>query len=171
MDTALYAGSLVFHVVAAATWIGGMLFMVFVLVPGLRRLEDSRIRVQLIREVGVRFRLVGWICMGTLLVTGFLNLAGRGIGRAVLVQPAFWQSGYGRMLAWKLAVFAAILALSAIHDWNIGPRASAAQRLQPGSPEANRLRALATGFGRLNVLLSIAMLVLGILLSRGITGP
>lgn len=170
MPISLYATSLILHVTAAAAWIGGMLFMVFVLVPGLRRLEDPRLRAQLIRVTGRRFRLVGWVCMAVLLATGFLNLAGRGIGHAALLEPAFWQGGYGWMLAWKLGLFVCILALSAVHDWIIGPRASAAQQLQPGSPEARRLRLLATWFGRFNLLLSLAMLVLGLLLSRGITG-
>lgn len=170
MHIGLYATSLILHVLAAAAWIGGMLFMMLVLTPGLRRLEDPRVRAQLIRVAGIRFRLVGWICVGTLLTTGFLNLAGRGINASALSQRAFWHGGYGRMLAWKFALFTAILTLSAVHDWVIGPRAGVAQRAQPGSPDANRLRAMATWFGRLNLLLSITMLVLGILLSRGITG-
>lgn len=170
MNIGLYATSLVLHVLAGAAWIGGMLFMVFVLMPGLRRLDDPRLRAQLVRRAGVRFRLVGWICMAVLLLSGIGNLLGRGIGPALWRDPAFWQGGYGRMLSWKIGLFALILLLSAVHDWVIGPRAGAAQLVRPGSPEANRLRAMATGFGRLNLLLSILVLVLGLLLSRGITG-
>ncbi|HMP76125.1 MAG TPA: CopD family protein [Kiritimatiellia bacterium] len=170
MNTTVYAVSLVLHVAAAAAWIGGLLFLVFVLVPGLRGLDDPRLRAQLIRVTGIRFRLVGWICMGVLLFSGAGNLIGRGIGPEAWVQPAFWQAGYGRMLAWKLGLFLLLLSLSALHDWIIGPRAGAAQRAHPGSPEALKLRRMATGFGRFNLLLSLALLVLGILLSRGLTG-
>lgn len=169
MNIGLYATSLVFHVLAAAAWIGGMLFMALVLVPGLRKLEDARMRRELIHATGGYFRLVGWVALAVLLVTGALNLIGRGMGPQVWLQAEFWRAGYGRMLAAKLLIFVCILAISVVHDWFIGLRANDAQVIAPGSPQALRLRRLATWFGRFNLLLSIAMLVLGILLSRGIT--
>ncbi len=165
-----FAISVIVHLLAAATWIGGMLFMAFSLIPAVRRLDDPKLRAHLIRETGIRFRTVGWICLAILFVSGLTNLAARGISHAALLQPAFWASGYGRMLGTKLIVFVAILTISAVHDWRIGPRASDAGAIDPRSPAAIRLRRLASWFGRLNLLLAIVMLILGILLSRGLTG-
>ncbi|HEU4437873.1 MAG TPA: DUF4149 domain-containing protein, partial [Methylomirabilota bacterium] len=57
------------HVLAAITWIGGMLFIALVLVPITRRLEDPALRTRLVHEIGLRFRAVGWIALGVLLAT------------------------------------------------------------------------------------------------------
>ncbi|MBW7908270.1 MAG: CopD family protein [Kiritimatiellae bacterium] len=170
MSTSVYAVSIIVHILAAATWIGGMLFMIFSLIPAVRRLDDFQLRARLIRETGIRFRLVGWISLAVLFVSGLTNLATRGIPHAALLHPPFWNSGYGRMLAAKIIIFLVILAVSAIHDWHIGPRASAASLLDAHAPEAIRARRLASQFGRLNLLLALTMLTLGVLLSRGLTG-
>lgn len=168
MSLKLYALSVSLHVLAAMVWIGGMLFLTLVLMPGLRSLQDAALRSRLIQLVGVRFRLVGWICLIALLFTGFTNLLARGIPLSLLSDSAFWGGGYGRTLLWKVAVFSAILLLSATHDWYIGPRAGIAARARPGSAEAQRLRWFATWFGRVNLVLSIVMLVLGVMLARGL---
>lgn len=146
-----------------------MLFLSLVLIPGLRQLDDPALRSRLIQAVGVRFRLVGWICLAMLLGTGVTNLLTRGISAELLGDLAFWSGGYGRTLLIKLGVFGVILLLSATHDWWIGPRAGAAARARPGSPEALRLRRMAVWFGRANAALSIAMLALGVLLARGLS--
>lgn len=69
MKHALYLFSVWVHILAATVWIGGMLFLVLVIVPWLRR--GGRADPALfLRETGERFRNVGWTCFGLLLVTG-----------------------------------------------------------------------------------------------------
>jgi copper resistance protein D len=167
MNHALYVTSVWLHLLGAMTWIGGMLFLVLVLVPALRRMEDKALAVALIQQTGRRFRLVGWICLGLLGTTGWLNLVARGWGWATLRTEAFWATPFGGLLAVKFGTFSLILVLSAWHDFRIGPRATAALRARPGSPEAVRLRALASWFGRLNLLLALVMAAAGVMLVRG----
>ena len=162
-----YVASVWLHVVAASLWVGGMLFLVLVLVPALKTLPDRQLAVQLIRDTGRRFRLVGWVTLGVLLATGFTNLWARGITLAMLGTPAFWQAPFGAVLAFKLGVVLLILTLSAIHDFSLGPRASAALRARPDAPEAQRLRLLATWFGRANLLLALVVMACGVMLVRG----
>ncbi len=169
MSPQLYAVSVSTHILAATIWIGGMLFLSLVLIPGLRQLDDPALRSRLIQTVGVRFRLVGWLCLGLLLFTGVTNLLTRGISVDLLAESAFWSGAYGRTLLLKLGVFGVILLISATHDWWIGPRAGDTARTRPGSPEALRLRRMAIWFGRVNAALSIAMLALGVLLARGLS--
>jgi putative copper export protein len=71
----------------------------------------------------------------------------------------------GCFLLVKLGLVAAILALSGLHDFWIGPRASRA--LREGSAQAGRWRAQATWLGRINLLLSLGVLALAVLLVRG----
>lgn len=162
-----YVVSVWLHIVAASLWVGGMLFLVLVLVPALRRLADRRMAVQLIRDTGRQFRTVGWVTLAVLVVTGTTNLLARGMGWEILRSGAFWCSSFGAVLAFKLGVVVLILGLSAVHDFRVGPRASEALRVNPADPAALRLRALATWFGRLNLVLALVVVACGVMLVRG----
>jgi putative copper export protein len=157
------------HLLAAAAWIGGMTFISLVLVPSLRDAELAAHRVALLRETGRRFRRVGWIAVSTLLATGVALLAWRGVGAADLASRAFWASSFGRILAVKLALVAALLALSAVHDFWLGPRANLLLQADPTSPRGIRLRRAASRCGRANLVLALAVLALAAMLARGVS--
>jgi uncharacterized membrane protein len=155
------------HVLAAAIWVGGMIFVALVVVPVIRRKELQGAAARLIHFTGIRFRWVGWACFVLLLVTGLFNVLVRGIAWADLFTPQFWAAPFGKLLAVKLVVFALILASSALHDFLVGPRAVVVWQERPGSAEATRLRRQATRFGRLNLLLALTIVALGVMLVRG----
>lgn len=113
---ALYTVSVILHVVAACAWIGGMIFFAAVVVPVVRRPEFAQVRTDLVKRAGARFRALGWISLGTLLVTGTTNLAFRGVGLAALGSAAFWRSDFGDTLAHKLVFVALVLASTVLHD-------------------------------------------------------
>jgi uncharacterized membrane protein len=156
------------HVFAAMTWIGGMAFMVFVLVPTLRRGGVApEARARLLRELAFRFRAVGWIALGTLVATGIGNLWFRGVTAADFFRGRTFALGdWGRTLLEKLAVVAVILVLSVAHDFWIGPRAVRAVDADPSSPRAETLRRTASWAGRINFVLAIAVLALALQLVR-----
>lgn len=131
------------HVLSAITWIGGMLFITLVLVPVTRRLPDPALRTRLIHEVGIRFRTVGWITLGLLAATGLANL---------WLVP-FWLRA--PRFHWKLGLILVALGLSALHDFVLGPRAGA-----PGA--APSLRRNASWVARLNALVALAIVLLGL---------
>lgn len=133
------------HVLAAVTWIGGMLFIALVLVPVTRRLEDPALRTRLVHEAGVRFRTVGWIALGLLVLTGLGNL---------WLFPLFLRSP--RFHA-KFGLVLVALVLAAIHDFVLGPRAG-----RPGADPALRVRA--SWVARVNVLVALAIVALGLAL-------
>ena len=83
------------HILASAVWIGGMVFLSIILVPVSRRPEYHGVASSLIHGTGVRFRTVGWICLGILLLTGTFNLHYRGIGWAVLGRRRRLRTGPG----------------------------------------------------------------------------
>lgn len=133
------------HLMAAITWIGGMLFVALVLVPVTRRLADPALRARLFQETGRRFRTVGWIALGLLLASGLGNLWLRPY---LLGVPRF---------QWKLGLVALALVLSAVHDFLLGPRAGRA-----GADP--RLRARASWLARANVLVVLVVVLLGLAL-------
>jgi putative copper export protein len=100
-------------------------------------------------------------------LTGVVNLLARGIGLRELRETIFWQGSFGRTLAIKLILVAAILLISAFHDFFLGPRAAAAWEADPASAETFRLRRQAVQLGRLNLLLALVVIVLGVMLVRG----
>ena len=165
----LYLLSVWLHIMAAVVWVGGTIFLVIVLVPAIRRPEFSGIASALIRFTALRFRWVGWVCFCILMITGVLNLIARGVGFEELREAAFWQGSFGRTLAIKLIFFVAILSISAFHDFYLGPRAAAAWEERRDSPDTLRLRRQAVQLGWLNLLLALAVILLGIMLVRG--GP
>lgn len=164
---AVYLFSVWVHIVAAAWWVGGMLFLVFVLIPVTRRPEVAPVRAQLVHWVGLRFRWVGWVSLVLLVASGAFNLAYRGIGWGDLVSPRLWEGRFGRVLALKLVLVAAVLVLSALHDFALGPRATSAWKARPDSAEATRLRRRASWLARIELLLALLILGLAVLLVRG----
>ncbi len=71
-----YLISVFVHVICAAFWIGGMLFIPLVLVPGIKQQPN---RVLLLHKTGIKFRFYGWLSVMVLLITGVLNIHFRGL--------------------------------------------------------------------------------------------
>ncbi|MBL8957987.1 MAG: DUF4149 domain-containing protein [Myxococcaceae bacterium] len=161
-----YELSVWLHVLAACAWVGGMVFLVVVLVPVVKR-GDAALAAALIEGSGRRFRTLGWVCLGTLLATGTLNMHFRGIHFGDFFDGSFAQNPVARPLALKLLLFAAVLALSAVHDFLVGPRATAAWRRAPSSPEARAGRRQASLFGRVNGVLALLIVLLAVFVARG----
>lgn len=162
---ALYFANVSVHLLAALFWLGGMFFLGVVGAPALRRVEPPALRQRLFHELGLRFRTAGWVAIGILLVTGTLNLWFRGWlhWRGVLGNAAFWRTAVGHALAWKLAAVAAMLVVSVVHDFVVGPRAGHAA---PGSPAAIRLRRQAALLARVNALLGVVAVLAAVHLAR-----
>jgi copper resistance protein D len=133
------------HVLAAITWIGGMLFIALVLVPVTRGIEDVGLRRRLVQATGRRFRTVGWIALAVLVATGVANLMLR---PELLSTPRFLV---------KAALVAGALVLSAVHDFVLGPRAGRPD-LYPAA------RTQASWLARAEVLLVLVIVALGLAL-------
>ncbi len=161
----LYYLNVTLHVLAAFLWLGGMLFLAAVGAPVLRKVEPPELRAELFRKLGTQFRAVGWIAIAILLATGLGNLYFRGLLRwDVLGDAAFWTTPYGHTLAAKLGTVAAMVLLSGVHDFIIGPLST---RVRPGTPEAQRLRRTAALLARVNAAIGIVLIAVAVRLTRG----
>ncbi len=167
MAAYLYLASVCLHILAAMAWIGGMAFLALVVVPIVRRQQDQAGAGRLIHESGVRFRAVAWTCLGLLVATGAANTYFRAGTWQGLTSGAFWGSSFGHTLCVKLVVVLGILVLSGLHDFHVGPRATAAWQEDPTSAASRDLRRLAGSMGRITMLLSLLVLVLAVVLVRG----
>lgn len=158
----LYRLSVAIHVVSAVVWIGGMWFIGLVLAPELRKVEPGA-RTGLYHRVGLRFRAIGWTCIGLLVLTGVYNLSYRGVTWDRFWSATFLQSRLGLTLAAKLTAVLAILVLSVLHDFVYGPRL---RTLAPGGPQWTVLRKRIAWIGRANALLALVVVVLAVRLFR-----
>ena len=120
-----------------------MLFVALVLVPELRRFDDPAFRRRVMHEAGLRFRVVGWIALGLLLVTGLANL---GLRPYLLTVPRFHL---------KLGLVLIALVLAGIHDFVVGPRA--------GRADADPvMRVRASWLARVNLVVVLVIVALGL---------
>jgi copper resistance protein D len=140
------------HLLAAIVWVGGTVALVFVAVPPVQRLQGPE-RAALLREFGRRWRPIGWSALGIAVVTG-----------VVLAQRGHAFDGAPRDFDWVLTAKGLLVGLlvagSYLHDYVLGP--GLAQQVREGKPQS--LRPLLVGIGRTNLLLTIAIPILGAIL-------
>src|SRR6185295_17408470 len=98
------------HLIAAVTWIGGMVIVTLVIVPVLSSRDPSQ-RAELLQAVGERFSMVVWACIIVLLMTGILNLMHLAIPFDVL-----FTTRLGKLLIVKWSLLAGMIGLSIYHD-------------------------------------------------------
>jgi putative copper export protein len=141
---------LVLHVLAAAVWVGGTTALVFVGVPVVARLEGD-VRSRLMRELGRRWRPLGY---GALLVLGVTG---------VPLAANDWDSGsaFRWTLLAKVVSALALVALAALHDFVLGPRLSRELREGYGP----RSRPLLVAVGRAAFAFTVVVPVLGVVLT------
>lgn len=163
---ALYLLSVWLHIVAAVAWVGGMIFLVAVLVPLLRTPAMRPQATALFHAVGTRFRPVGWVALATLVVTGVFNVTMRGYSVGQLLNGEAFAGRWGTTLALKLSFVALIVVMSAIHDFWLGPRATRLASENAPAAVRERWRRVASWMGRITFLLSLAVLALAVTLVR-----
>jgi len=141
------------HLLASTVWVGGTIALVFVAVPPVQRLTGEA-RAQVLREFGRRWRPIGWSALGVAIVTG-----------AILAARASAFDTTSTRFDWVLGVKGALVGLlvagAYLHDYVLGP--GLARQIKDVRPLT--LRGDLTAIGRTKLLLTVAIPVLGGLLS------
>jgi uncharacterized membrane protein len=135
-------------------WVGGTIALVFVAVPPVQRLQGEP-RAQLLRELGRRWRPIGWSALGIAALSG-LGLAG--YDHAFDTAPA----SFDWVLGVKGVLLGMLVAGAYVHDYVLGP--GLARQIRAGEPQS--LRPLLTAIGRGNLAVTIALPILGVVLSE-----
>ena len=170
----MYQVAVFIHLASAIIWIGGSLFLALALIPVLRRYapapgEPPAFPPDLLAAVARRFRVISWVCIVLLVATGLYILPTRyGIGFA-----EFFSLGghFVATLQVKVALVAVVIWLSAVHDFIIGPYTSRLiEAMQAGAEPPGYLPALRKAvvwIARVNVLLTILIVVVAVTMTRG----
>ena len=148
------------HLLAAVSWIGGMLFLSLVLAPLVRSAAVPGLP-DLFRAAALRFRLVVWSAIAVLLTTGPFLLHQRGIS---FLSPSQWPP----ILQTKIALVALLLLLTMAHDFLLGPRVSRISALPPSERTAREQTLLRASrwLPRLAVLIAVGVLISAAMLAR-----
>lgn len=143
------------HLMAAILWVGGTLATSLIIHPVLRSQVPEDARMAVYREMGKRFTKVQWWTWGILAGTGTLKLW------SLRSTPDVFLGPFGKILAVKLTLVAAMAALSIVHGVVWGP-ALANKTVAPSARAA--LARKAAFWGKMNGLLMIAIVFCAALL-------
>lgn len=110
------------HLLAVATWVGGMVFLGAVAVPVARASGGADATRRLITSVARRFAPIAGVAWLLLLVTGMGLLDHRGLSVGDLPD-----SDYGRKVLAKLIILIGLGVLAVVHGLWQGPQVRKAQ--------------------------------------------
>jgi uncharacterized membrane protein len=142
------------HLLAAMTWIGGMLFILLALLPVIRPALPPDDRARLVGQVGSRFGVISLVALAVLLITGYLNGERRNVDWTDLTA-----SVYGTRLLAKLALVTAIVVVTSLHVW-YGRRIVRLASVPAGAEvaaERRRLQVISGMLSALNLVLNLVV--------------
>jgi putative copper resistance protein D len=143
------------HLLAASVWVGGTIALVVAGVPAIRKLEGES-RAIAMRALGRRWRAVGWSAMGIAILSGlWLTNRHGGFNRAAL------GSDFDTTLIVKSALVVVLCVGAFLHDYVLGPQLQ--RELKAGSETAPATRRRLVAVGYLNLTLTIAVPILGVI--------
>jgi uncharacterized membrane protein len=111
----LYLAAVWLHVLAAMTWVGGMVLFVAAVMPYFRHRPAAE-RTQFLHWFTARFRAMAWICFTILAATGTFILWARGVVPGDFLRPE-WRAGpFGHFIIVKISLLAVAMAISVAHE-------------------------------------------------------
>ncbi len=166
----MYQAAVAVHIVSAVVWLGGMLFMVMVMLPVARQAMQEGgpgAGLEMLRDAADRFLPVAWTAMIMLgLSGGYLAWEHWGI------RPGVFFSDSGRfmqILQVKSGLFMMVVLLSLIHDFWLGPKIleklDAARESGQVVPQSLGRKVVRMTAG-VNLLAAVTILVLAVWLIR-----
>jgi len=153
------------HLVAAAIWVGGSLFIGIVFSPLLKTMADSmQERMQIMIRVGRRFNKVAVPSLIILMITGLYS------SHTLLGKPEFlFSTSYGAFLIIKMILVIALIITYIVHVRVI--RKDIEDKIMLNQMPENQIKKLRKKIiilGEITVVLSIAILFFAALLDAGV---
>jgi putative copper export protein len=156
------------HLLAAVTWVGGMIFLLFVAFPALTHRKEQQ-RMSVITHTFARFLKLIWVSVGLLILSGIWNLYGRLHSPAIASLSVYY---FGAFLI-KFLLFLGMLSMAGKLHFAIIPRLQeVVQRETTHEPTAEFLQwqKKALGLMRGNLLIGIIIVLLAAYLASLATG-
>lgn len=148
------------HLIAAMVWIGGMAFLTIIAAPSLKRSAPPEVQPILYKDIGRRFKLVGWICIFILILTGPINIYHHITSH--MVHDG--EDGFHGIFVLKLGLVLIMILLSLVHDFVLGPLLG--EKIREGVPPSRFLKLIVPWMGRVNLILGLIVIYLGLTLAQ-----
>ena len=153
------------HLVSAAIWVGGSLFIGIVFSPLLKTMTSSlQERMQIMIRVGKRFNIIAVPALIIMMVTGLYN------SHLILGKPTIlFETSYGQFLVIKIILVIVLIIVYAVHVRVI--RKDVEEKImsnQMPEPEIQKLRKKIIILGEITVVISLVILFLASLLDAGV---
>ncbi|MDB2445979.1 CopD family protein [Nitrosopumilus sp.] len=153
------------HLVSAAIWVGGSLFIGIVFSPLLKTMTNSlQERMQIMIRVGKRFNIIAVPALIIMMVTGLYN------SHLILGKPTIlFETSYGQFLVIKIILVIVLIIVYAVHVRVI--RKDVEEKImsnQMSEPEIQKLRKKIIILGEITVVISLVILFLASLLDAGV---
>ena len=136
----------IIHLLAATVWVGGSVALVFAGVPAIRVLEGEP-RGKAMKELGLRWRPLGYSELGIAILTGIV-LAAHDRDHA--------RSPFNTVLWVKVGLTAALVVVSYLHNYVFGPRLQS--EIKEGRPPTSRPTLVAVGWTSLALTITVPIL-------------
>lgn len=145
------------HLLAAGGWIAAVLMFLGMLLRGKEASGSGRLRST--HDFLHGFSTLGTIFVAALVVSGIVHYG----DLTAWSFSALFQSTYGKLLLFKLALFGGMLGLGALHRWTLVPRLRRALTSGDPAQEVRALRQSVTAEAALAILILVVVSVLGML--------
>jgi copper resistance protein D len=157
----MYSTLVILHILAAISWVGGMIFLSLVLAPLVRSRKAVPEFMALFRSAALRFRPIVWVAMAILVMTGPMLLSFRGVAVAT---PSSWPG----IVMVKLTLVALLLFLTLLHDLVLGPQVSRVSAIPESQRTAGEQVVFKTArwLPRLSLLIALAVVITAAMLAR-----
>lgn len=162
----MYFLSVWLHILAAAVWVGGLIYFAAVVVPFALSYQGEE-RQRILRGVGRRFRWIAWGSIVVSIVTGIGNLLLRltpiklsQIFTGQVFDPEKVERLIAIWLPWKLLLVIVMIGLMGFHDitsMRAAKRSGGSPGAAPGNRMGSRAAALATLVAILVLYVSVRM--------------
>lgn len=146
------------HLLGAVIWIGGLVFLVLVVGPALKRAASVREHLRLGLNVEGRFRAVLWPAVGVVLLTGLYNVMN--ILYAMSLSGGSMPPTFARMLVLKIGLVLVMIILQAIDQLVVRPKRIAGLKIL--APEVTALPAPLLKWQQLSQRLRVVIMVLAV---------
>jgi uncharacterized membrane protein len=136
----------IIHLLAACVWVGGSIALIVAGVPAIRILQGEP-RQRAMREIGLRWRPLGYSALLVLAVTG-----------VPLAQHDYddGRSPFQTVLWVKVGLSAGLVLASYVHNYVLGPRLQ--REVREGRPQSTRPSLVAVGYVSLALTLTVPIL-------------
>lgn len=172
MDLVTWQALVVSHVVFAAFFVGGNVFMDFILTPRLELIPPGQ-AARLGEKMGNDFAIYNWVCLGGLLGTG-LGLASWNDFAGSLFDPSFLGTSAGVALLVKEIAWGSLVFTGAAMTFYLRPRVivklplgATREHIDASRTDTVRYATWMRRLARYNAAAGLTALIFGVLMTRG----